>query len=220
MAFGVGMSVSIGLFMSIMLIARLGSSDDTPKPLLVVDLMNWSEQKKLPILSEKSIPKKPRKLEKAKPIEPKPAPSKIADIQKPLQPADKIVNQENIPKPIKSIEPAPQTKPNVATNNIIEDKLPTPVPIFRLTQAPSFIHKEKPIYPATMIANGSDGLVKLEVLIDKDGRVRKIKVVKSAGDDFDNAAKTAILASSFNPAKIDKKPVAVVLRLPVRFELL
>mgnify|MGYP000278900348 CR=1 FL=1 len=114
---------------------------------------------------------------------------------------------------------APSTLPVVA-NKSSDESLPTPVPIFRLTLAPRFLHKEIPIYPLLMRTQGNTGLVKLEVLIDEAGKVRQVKVVQSAGSEFDNAAKTAILASSFTPAKVENKPVAVILRLPVNFELL
>ncbi len=70
-----------------------------------------------------------------------------------------------------------------------------------------------------MRTQGISGIVKLEALIDKEGRVRKVSILKSAGKAFDEAARRAILASSFYPAEVEKKPVAVLLRLPVRFEL-
>ncbi len=99
------------------------------------------------------------------------------------------------------------------------DTLPTPIPIFQLTTAPQFLHKASPSYPSAMLASGTTGIVKLEALIDKTGRVRKVSIIKSAGEHFDQSARQAILASSFYPAKVREKAVAVLLRLPVKYRL-
>ena len=98
--------------------------------------------------------------------------------------------------------------------------MPTPVPFFTLTQAPQFLHKEEPVYPKIMRARSIAGLVKLEALIDENGRVRNVEVIKSAGEHFDHAAKQAMIKSTFIPAEVDGKPVAVLLRVPVKFKLL
>ncbi|NOY62429.1 MAG: TonB family protein [Gammaproteobacteria bacterium] len=129
------------------------------------------------------------------------------------------------------IEEAVETTERVAEQSPVEstppmlieptkETLPNPVPLFRLTQAPRFLHREIPVYPEIMRAQGVSGVVKLEALIDKEGRVRKASILKSAGKHFDEAAKQAILASSFYPAKVENKAVAVLLHLPVRFDLL
>ncbi len=109
---------------------------------------------------------------------------------------------QRIPKQI-----VEQTNPN----------LPTPVPFFKLTQAPRFLHREKPVYPEAMIGIGTTGVVKLEALIDNQGQVRDVTIIKSAGKHFDEAAKQAAYASRFLPAKVAQEAVAVRLKFPVRF---
>ncbi|MDQ7015649.1 MAG: energy transducer TonB, partial [Gammaproteobacteria bacterium] len=74
-------------------------------------------------------------------------------------------------------------------------------------------------YPETMRAAGRSGVVKLEALIDKSGKVRRVSIIVSAGKEFDHAATVAIMASRFSAAKIADQAVAVRLRLPVRFSL-
>jgi len=66
---------------------------------------------------------------------------------------------------------------------------------------------------------GQEGLVLLEVFIDAKGTVRQVSVKDTAGADFDQAALNAIKASSFQPGTVADRPVAVLLRLPVRFKL-
>lgn len=97
---------------------------------------------------------------------------------------------------------------------------PVPVPLFKLTEMPRFLHKEPLVYPEEMRSLGNAGVVKLAVLIDKYGVVRKVTVIASAGDDFDRQAKLALLASTFIAAKIKDKPVAATLKLAVKFNLI
>ena len=61
--------------------------------------------------------------------------------------------------------------------------------------------------------------VKLEVLIDAKGKVRKVSVIKSAGQLFDESAVNAMWASTFEPGKIDGKRVTVLMRTYVNFKL-
>jgi len=102
----------------------------------------------------------------------------------------------------------------------VKEFLPDPVPFFKLTESPQFLHREIPGYPESMRATGRKGFVILSVLIDKSGKVRKVTVLKSGGEYFDRAAIKGMKASSFIPAKIDGKAVAVLLRMPVEFRLL
>jgi len=71
-----------------------------------------------------------------------------------------------------------------------------------------------------MRSSGITGIVKLAVLIDKEGKVHRVTVLKSADKAFDEAAKKALLASTFMPAKVGNKKVAGELRMPVKFRLL
>ena len=131
------------------------------------------------------------------------------------EPVEKVVE-----KIVETDEPLPAEPTPPMLVEPTEDALPNPVPIFQLTQAPRFLHQETPVYPEIMRTQGISGIVKLEALIDKEGRVRKVNILTSAGKHFDEAARQAILASSFYPAEVENSPVAVLLRLPVKFDLL
>ncbi len=61
---------------------------------------------------------------------------------------------------------------------------------------------------------------RIAVLIGKEGKVHRVTVLKSAGEAFDKAARKALLASTFVPAKMGNKTVAVELRIPVKFRRL
>ena len=96
---------------------------------------------------------------------------------------------------------------------------PVPVPVFQLTRTPRYLFRASPVYPEAMRVQGRSGVVKLEVLIDKAGQVREVRILKSAGKLFDDAARRAILSSTFLPAEVDGQAVAVLWRLPVKFSL-
>jgi len=190
--------LSGGLFFSINLLAHADQKVLEEKPLLVLNLMQLPAKPLPP--PKKPVPKKkrPKKVVKKK-IPLKATPPKPVE-----KPQPQVV--EAVSKAVTA--PEPQVEP-----------LPTPVPIFKLTELPHFLHREAPVYPEEMRAAGRSGVVKLEALIDKQGKVRWVTIIDSAGEAFDRAAKEAILASTFSAAKIGKKVVAVRLRLPVRFSL-
>jgi len=210
--------LSGGLFFSIDLLAHADQKVLEEKPLLVLNLMQLPAKplpqpkkiapKKTPPIKKNVPKKKPKKKTPKKKI-----PKKVVKKTIPLKPA-----------PLKPVEkPQPPVVEEVSKSVTTPEKqvepLPIPVPIFKLTELPHFLHREAPVYPEAMRAAGRSGVVKLEALIDKQGKVRRVTIITSAGAVFDQAAKAAILASTFSAAKIGERLVAVRLRLPVTFAL-
>ena len=70
-----------------------------------------------------------------------------------------------------------------------------------------------------MKQQGKEGNVKLAILIDANGKIREIKVLKSSHPEFANAAIEAIQQSSFTPAESNGKPVASIYKIPFNFAL-
>ncbi len=218
-----GTLLTLVLLFFINVLANYHPQNSEPRPLLVVDLTAWpvplkQEQQPTPP-KQQPVPEKPA-LKKAPLPKPEPSPQteKVAT-ERPAEavehkPEDAII--EEVEKTVEQMPPKP-TAPMLTEPT--EEALPTPMPIFKLTQAPRFLHRQQPLYPETMRTQGISGTVKLEALIDKEGRVREVNILKSAGTHFDQAAKQAILASTFYPAEVEGEPVAVLLRLPVKFNL-
>lgn len=164
---------------------------------------------------------------------PKPPPVKKATPEPIAEPTPKPVPTK--PKPVltDNLEPEPapptpseETPPQESQPETpqLEDSsdaqsLPTPAPIFEITQLPRFLHKQAPVYPPSMKTLGKEAVVKLEILIDANGNVRRIEVTKSAGSEFDQAAIDAISNSRFQAANIQGKSVAVIWKIPVKFKL-
>ena len=74
-------------------------------------------------------------------------------------------------------------------------------------------------YPELAAKQGIEGVVYLELYIDKTGRIRDAKVLKDPGFGFAEAALAALEGVSCQPAAANGEAVAVKFRYPVRFTL-
>jgi len=87
-----------------------------------------------------------------------------------------------------------------------------------LTRAPAVVSPATPDYPEAAKARGLSGEVTLELDVSPGGEVVGARVVKPAGDGFDEAALAAGRMLRFSPAEIDGKPAAVTLEYRFRFD--
>lgn len=83
---------------------------------------------------------------------------------------------------------------------------------------------KKLIYPSpqyTEIARKAriTGVVIIEAIIDKQGDVTNVKILKSLPMGLDQAAADAVARWKFEPATLNGKPVAVIYNLTVNFQL-
>jgi protein TonB len=77
----------------------------------------------------------------------------------------------------------------------------------------------RPEFPESARANGVEGLVVLKIVVEKDGRVGKIAVMK--GDEpFVAAAISAVQTWKYTPASLDGEAIAVyrVVKIPFRIK--
>jgi protein TonB len=77
----------------------------------------------------------------------------------------------------------------------------------------------KPEYPRLARRLGKEGKVVFRLFIDAHGRLLNVEVVKKAGHGFDEAVIEAVKASSFQPARLNGKPVDCKATLPISFKL-
>jgi protein TonB len=83
---------------------------------------------------------------------------------------------------------------------------------------PEAIQKVPPSYPEAARARGQQGVVETMALIGRDGTVRDACVMHSR-PGLDDAALEAVWQWRFKPARANGAPVAVWVRIPVRFTL-
>jgi periplasmic protein TonB len=74
-------------------------------------------------------------------------------------------------------------------------------------------------YPEAARRQGLDGDVKLEILVDEAGRVTRVRVVRPAGNGFDEAADRLIRRHRFRPAQQGGRAVAVWIPWTYKFRL-
>ena len=75
-----------------------------------------------------------------------------------------------------------------------------------------------PVYPPAAQASGQRGIVILELVVDPQGKVESVNVVRSV-PPFDEAAVTAVRQWEYEITKVDGRPVAVRLTVPITFAL-
>ncbi|MBP5283630.1 MAG: energy transducer TonB [Treponema sp.] len=75
------------------------------------------------------------------------------------------------------------------------------------------------VYPPMALKQGIEAVVYLELYIDGEGTIRKIKVLKDPGHGFAEAAVKALDGLKCIPASANGKSVAVRYRYPVKFTL-
>jgi len=100
----------------------------------------------------------------------------------------------------------------------IEDDGPPPdfVPY---EKGPEIVKQVKPTYPDLALRAGLEGNVIVKVWVDKEGKVRKVVVLKSDAPIFEEAALEAARQYVFTPAVMQKGPVSVWVSIPFRFRL-
>lgn len=74
-------------------------------------------------------------------------------------------------------------------------------------------------YPKEARAQGIEGRLELEFLVESDGSVTDIDVAESLHPLCDSAAVDGVRSVDFIPARVDGTPVPIRLRLPVRFKI-
>lgn len=100
---------------------------------------------------------------------------------------------------------------------------PTSEPIrdYQATAAPVVLERVKPTYPRLAKMAGVQGVVILEAVIQKDGSVGQVTVLKTPPGKlgFDREAVIALRQWTFRPGEMHGQPVDVIMTLTVRFRL-
>ncbi len=87
-------------------------------------------------------------------------------------------------------------------------------------QLPGISSFVKPEYPDELRKREVEGQLKLKVLIDIQGKVKELEIIKSSGfEKMDNAALKAVKEWKFSPGKKDKKTVESIIIVPISFKI-
>jgi protein TonB len=119
------------------------------------------------------------------------------------------------PEPVKSIDGDPDFK----SDSPVQRTETNYIPFYKVEKRPEFIYQADLDYPLQAKRNRIEGTVILEADIDEDGILQRVKIVKSAGFGFDEAAAVMLEESTFSPAVMDGRNVGVRMRFTIKFEI-
>jgi protein TonB len=108
-------------------------------------------------------------------------------------------------------EPPPPPPPPPATR--------APVRVGGQIQAPTLIHRVEPYYPPTAVDARLQGLVILEAIVDRDGKVAEVKVLRSASPLLDREAVLAVKQWRYSPLVLNGQRERFVLTVMLSFNL-
>jgi protein TonB len=84
---------------------------------------------------------------------------------------------------------------------------------------PVIVRRVEPKYPEIALRAGLEGTVYVKMWVDKEGKVRKVVVLKSDAEIFNQAAIDAAMQWVYTPALMQKGPVSVWVAVPFKFRL-
>jgi protein TonB len=156
--------------------------------------------------------------------------------------------QEETPPPPPPPPPPPQESPSEVPQNAVEavaetmvetDEVPDqtvvpPVPsgegiidylpMNKISTLPVFPEdqiRRNTVYPPIALRSGIEGVVYLELFIDRQGNIRRINILREnpAGRGFGEAAVNAFKGVNSKPAESNGMPVAVRFRYSIKFTI-
>jgi len=84
---------------------------------------------------------------------------------------------------------------------------------------PQLVRSASPVYPDVALKAGLEGLVRVKILVDREGKPGAVSVISSTGDIFNDAAAAAAWKFRFTPGYSSNGPVPVSVEVPFRFRL-
>lgn len=111
--------------------------------------------------------------------------------------------------------PPPPPPPPPGSN---ADQERPPLRVGGVIKEPNKVHHVNPIYPEAAREAGVSGVVILEAMIEADGSVSNLKVLRSI-PELDQAAINAVRQWRYTPTLLNGQPVRVVMTVTVNFTL-
>lgn len=84
---------------------------------------------------------------------------------------------------------------------------------------PRQIKRVEPIYPPEAVLARTSGMVILEAVIDKNGKVKDLTVLRHVTPAFDRAAMAAVQQWEYEPVLLNGVPVEVIFTVTVNFSI-
>ena len=84
---------------------------------------------------------------------------------------------------------------------------------------PTKIYSPQPLYTEDARRAGIQGVVILEAVVDADGTVRNVKILKGLPMGLDQSAVDAVMTWRYEPATLNGQPVPVYFTFTISFSL-
>ena len=94
-----------------------------------------------------------------------------------------------------------------------------PVRVGGQISAPELLHRVEPVYPGVAVSARVQGVAILETIVDEEGRVTDVRVLRSAHALLDGAAIAAVRQWRYKPVVLNGIPVKFVLTVTLSFRL-
>lgn len=185
------------------------------KPKSVKKIVRF-EVYEMPKVAPKTLNLEPPKIETVKPTPPPPETKKVFGItRKTLT----TTAAEPSGAEVKTGNTVAKEMDNLKLDPNDADSLPIPSDEFLVTSMPVLLSEVRIAYPEAAKKAGIEGPVVMDLLIDEQGKVRQVVLIKGPGFGLNEAGLEAIKNFQFRPAKIKDQSVAVKIRYTYRFVL-
>ena len=94
-----------------------------------------------------------------------------------------------------------------------------PIRIGGQIETPALVYRVEPFYPPVAVAARLEGLVILEAIVDRDGTVAEVKVLRSAGAFLDREALVAVRQWRYKPLLLNGQRERFILTVTLSFHL-
>jgi protein TonB len=94
-----------------------------------------------------------------------------------------------------------------------------PIRIGGKVEAPALLHRVNPVYPPIAVSARLQGIVILEALVERDGTVADVKVLRSAGAVLDTQAQIALKKWRYSPLVLNGVRERFVLTVILSFSV-
>lgn len=128
--------------------------------------------------------------------------------------AEHFVASDPLPSETKTMLESPVNVSNMPA--VVTREPHVSPPLYRA----AYLDNPSPAYPLAARRRGQEGVVRIEALVDRDGRVRESRVKTPSGTvDLDESALSTVRRWRFIPAKSGDEPVEAWVTVPIRFQL-
>lgn len=169
-----------------------------------------------PKVAPKTLNLEPPKIEKVKPPPPPPETKQVFGVSRKALTTN---DTSGTTAEVKLGNTVAKEQDNLKLDPNDADSLPIPADDYLVSSMPQLLTEMRIPYPEEAKKAGIEGPVVMDLLIDDQGNVRQVTLIKGPGFGLNEAALAAIKNFKFRPARMQDQAVAVKIKYTYRFIL-